>query len=132
MKQILIADDKASGRELIRTIMENSGYTVIEAANGSEALEHARASQPDLIVLDLHMPGLDGFSLVAELRRDARFASTPIIALTACAMVGDQERAKAAGFSTYVTKPVSILALRQRMLYLLENGASRKTASSAG
>lgn len=82
MKKILVADDNATARELIRTIMQNAGYAVIEAANGSEALEYARAGQPDLIILDLQMPGMNGFSIVAELCREIRFALTPIIAFT--------------------------------------------------
>lgn len=131
MKQILIADDKASGRELIRTIMESAGYEVIEAANGQEALEGARATQPDLIILDLHMPGIDGFSIVTELRQDVRFASTPIMALTACAMVGDQDRAIAAGFDSYVTKPVSMSVLRGELLHFLESWPAAQAARCA-
>ena len=121
MKQILIADDNASGRELIRTIMENAGYEVIEAANGHEALNKACDTHPALIILDLHMPGMDGFSIVAELRRDIRFASTPMVALTACAMTGDQDRAIAAGFDCYLTKPISLSVLRQELLHFLES-----------
>jgi two-component system cell cycle response regulator len=118
-KKVLIADDKEMGRELVRTVLENSGYTVIEAADGQEALQRAREASPDLIILDLHMPHLDGFSAMQELRRDPKFAATPVMALTASAMQGDRERALAAGFTGYVTKPIRLAALRvevERML----------------
>lgn len=100
--------------------MEQAGFAVIEATNRPEVIAGAHASQPDLMILDLHTPGMDGLSIVTELRQDVRFALTPIIALTACAM-GDQERAIAAGFSSYVTKAISISALREKILYLLES-----------
>jgi CheY-like chemotaxis protein len=121
MKRILIADDKATGRELVRTILETDGYEVYEAADGLQAVEQARTIQPDLIILDLHMPGLDGFGVVGILRKDAAFASTPILALTASAMMGDRERALAAGFTGYVSKPIRMATLRAEIVRLLES-----------
>src|SRR5260370_1332146 len=88
MKTVLIADDKATSRELVRTVLEKDGYSVMEAADGIEALRNARESMPDVIILDLQMPGLDGFAVLQELRKDQRFAATPIMALTASAMQG--------------------------------------------
>ena len=121
MKKVLIADDKATSRELIRTVLETLGYEITEAADGVEAVRVAREVRPDLIVLDLHMPGLDGFGVLAELRRDPNFAKTPIMALTASAMQGDRERALAAGFSSYVSKPIPLTALRTEVQRLLES-----------
>jgi len=112
MKKVLVADDKATSRELIRTVLEICGYEIAEACDGIEALRYARELKPDLIILDLHMPGVDGFGVLAELRRDATFAATPIMALTASAMQGDRERAIAAGFDSYVSKPIPLPALR--------------------
>jgi len=85
---------------------------VYEASDGIEALQSARELLPDLIILDLHMPVLDGFGVLEELRLDLRFATTPIIALTASAMQGDRELALSAGFTTYIAKPISLRALR--------------------
>ncbi|MBV8844937.1 MAG: response regulator [Bryobacterales bacterium] len=119
MKTVLVADDKATGRELVRTVLENSGYTVIEAADGVEAVKQAHDAHPDLVILDLHMPGLDGFGVIQALRREAEFASTPIIALTASAMMGDRERAMACGFTGYITKPIRLSALRGEVERLL-------------
>src|SRR5712691_2813635 len=112
MKKILIADDKATSRELVRTVLEKSGYEVFEAGTGTEAVRCAREVKPDLIILDLHMPELDGFGAIRELRGDAGFAETPIVALTASAMQGDRERALAAGFTAYIAKPIGLGTLR--------------------
>lgn len=119
MKKVLVADDKATSRELIRTVLEQSGYSVFEANDGTDALRSAREILPDLIVLDLHMPMLDGFGVLQELRRDPRFAATPIVALTASAMQGDRQRALSAGFTSYIAKPISLNALRSEMERLL-------------
>jgi len=119
MKKVLIADDKATSRELVRTVLEKSGYEVIEAGDGVEALQNARESKPDLIILDLHMPRLDGFGVIQELRRDQGFAATPVMALTASAMQGDRERALSAGFTGYISKPIQLRMLRSEVERLL-------------
>lgn len=120
MKTILIADDKPTGRELVRTVLENAGYAVIEASDGSEALRIAHESSPDLIILDLHMPEIDGFGVIEQLRRDEHFATTPVVALTASAMQGDRERALSLGFTGYITKPIRLVNLRQEVERLLK------------
>ena len=119
MKRVLVADDKESSREFVRTVLEHAGYVVAEAADGREALAKVREDPPDLVVLDLHMPGLDGFAVMEALRQDARYFSLPVVALTASAMQGDRERALAAGFVDYMTKPISVNVLRNRLLDLL-------------
>ena len=119
MKRVLVADDKESSREFVRTVLEHAGYVVEEAADGREALAKVREDPPDLVVLDLHMPGLDGFAVMEALRQDARYFSLPVVALTASAMQGDRERALAAGFVDYMTKPISVNVLRNRLLDLL-------------
>lgn len=120
MKRVLVADDKAEGRELVRTILENDGFEVHEAVDGMDAIVQARALHPDLVILDLHMPNMDGFAAVAALRRNVEFASTPVLALTASAMMGDRERALDAGFTGYVTKPIRLSALRAEVIRLLK------------
>jgi two-component system cell cycle response regulator DivK len=123
MKRILVADDKASSRELIRVVLEHSGYRVDEAADGAEALDQALAHQPDLLLLDLQMPKLDGFAVLAALRKQEPFARRPIVALTAYAMQGDREKALEAGFTSYVTKPVNLAELRRHIAELLASTA---------
>jgi CheY-like chemotaxis protein len=119
MKRLLIADDKPTNRELIRTVIESLGHQVTEAADGIEAVRVAHEQQPDMIILDLHMPGLDGFGVLAELRQDSAFRNTPIMALTASAMHGDRQRALDAGFDSYVSKPVPLPVLRDEVARLL-------------
>jgi len=119
MKKILIAEDRPSSRELIRTVLEGCGYSVCEAADGRQAVEVAKRENPDLLIVDLQMPALDGLGVLAELRRDERFADVPIVALTASAMQGDRERALEAGFTEYITKPVNLRFLREEITRLL-------------
>src|SRR5438270_13506002 len=123
MKKILIADDKATSRELLRTVLEHQGYHVMEAADGEEALQRGRAEAPDLILLDLQMPRRTGYEVLSELRKNPRHASLPIIALTASAMQGDRERALAAGFTGYLAKPVALVHLREEVQRLLQTGS---------
>lgn len=119
MKRILIADDKATSRELLRTVLERQGYAITEAADGEEALQKALAESPDLILLDLQMPRRTGYEVLSELRKDPRHAELPIIALTASAMQGDREKALAAGFTGYMAKPVPLVHLREEVKRLL-------------
>jgi two-component system, cell cycle response regulator DivK len=121
MKRILIADDKATSRELLRTVLERQGYEVMEAADGEEALQKALAETPDLILLDLQMPRRSGYEVLCELKKDPRHAALPIIALTASAMQGDRERALAAGFTGYLAKPVALVQLREEIQRLLHS-----------
>src|SRR4051812_44547852 len=119
MKKLLIADDQPAARELLRTILVNCGYEVFEAVDGTDAAAKAVDVLPDLILLDIHMPGMDGLTLCSRLREDPRFANTPIIALTAGLMGGEKERAIEAGFSEFLSKPISLSALRQTVVRLL-------------
>ncbi len=119
-RRILIADDRASSRELLRLVLVRAGYDVIEAEDGLEALEQARAGNPDLILLDLQMPRLDGYGTLAELRREERFRTLPILALTASAMRGDREKILAAGFTDYLSKPAGPELVRETVAKLLD------------
>lgn len=114
-KIVLIADDKPGGRELLRTVLESGPYVVVEAVDGEDAIRQAHEHHPDLILLDLHMPFKDGFEVIRELRSDPDFQSTPVVALTASAMQGDKEKAMAAGFTGYLTKPIRLPELRSEV-----------------
>ena len=120
MARILIVDDKPASRELGRIMLESFGHEVVEASSGREAIAAALESAPDMVLLDLHMPDLDGFATLAEFRRETQLAGTPIVALTASAMHGDDIRALEAGFSGYITKPVVLHEFRGKILSFLE------------
>jgi CheY-like chemotaxis protein len=130
MKRILIVDDKATSRELMRTVLEKQGYAILEASDGEEALEKTRSAGPDLILLDLQMPVRNGYEVLAELRKDPAYRKLPIIALTASAMQGDRERALAAGFTAYLTKPVTLSAIRGEIQRLLDPGGAHSANPS--
>jgi len=105
---ILVADDNAFSRELMRELLEASGHEILEAVNGRNALDLIRRRAPDLVFLDLQMPLQDGFSVIRELRNESRFHKLQVIAVTASAMIGDRERAIAAGFDSYIAKPIDL------------------------
>lgn len=111
--KILVAEDNPANRELIREILEGHGYEVLEAVNGLEALEQIEEKIPDLVLMDIQMPLIDGFETVSKLRKDPRFAKLPVIALTAYAMSGDEEKALMAGFDGYLSKPMDVKQLLQ-------------------
>ena len=120
MNRILVADDNPVSRELVREILDSPDYVVIEAEDGREALELIDRMKPDLVLLDIQMPGQDGFSVIRQLRSDGRYANLPVIALTAFAMRGDREKALEAGFDGYITKPIRPSLLRERVERQLE------------
>ncbi|MBM3759451.1 MAG: response regulator [Acidobacteria bacterium] len=111
MALVLVVDDKASNRELLRTALEHAGHEVIEAGDGESALEVMRQSRPKLVLLDIQMPGLDGYAVLEGVLADEELKRIPVVAVTAYAMAGDSARGKAAGFSEYITKPVPLKQL---------------------
>lgn len=111
MKTILFADDNPANRELVRDFLEAAGFQVLEACDGHDALEQLRAHRPDVVLLDVQMPKLDGLQVLAEIRQDPALARLPVIALTAYAMRGDHERMLASGFDAYLTKPIDFATL---------------------
>lgn len=123
MKTILIADDNAVSRELTRECLEDSGFHLIEASNGKEALQLLKTGRPDLVLLDIQMPEMDGYAVIRAVRADPELRTLPVIAITAFAMEGDSERAAAAGFDAYITKPIRVQSLRQEIQRLLGYGS---------
>lgn len=103
--RILIAEDFDDNRELLRLMLESAGYSVRETRDGRELVAAARAELPDLVLIDLSMPNLDGWGALTELRADALTRALPCVAVTAFAAEQDRARALAAGFDAYVTKP---------------------------
>ncbi len=121
---ILIADDKPSNRELLRAILEHADYVVIEAADGEEALLKASEANPDLVILDIHMPKRDGFGLIKELRKDPVLHALPIMALTASASLDEQDRIMDSGFDACLVKPIGPARLRAAVASLLQQSES--------
>ena len=124
MNKVLIAEDNAVNRELLRELLESRGYSVSEACDGREALEAVRQTQPDILLLDIGMPILDGFALISKIREDPASATLPVLAITAYAMHGDREKIMNSGFDGYLSKPVNANSLIAEMDRLL---AKRRT-----
>ena len=122
---VLLCDDEEVLRHLVRATLDNGEYEIVEAADGDESLELARSRRPDLIVLDMMMPGRSGLEVLRELRQDPALSRTPVIMLTARARQADQEEATAAGADRYLAKPFSPLELISVVEDLLERGESR-------
>ena len=122
MKKILVAEDDPASRELLVEVLEGLGYQVVEACDGAEALEKAVEARPDLILLDIQMPRLDGFAVVRQLRADSRFAALPILALTAYAMREDREKTLRTGFDAHIAKPFDVPTLRLQIERCLGTG----------
>lgn len=104
---ILVVEDSEANQLLACSILERDGYRVDRAATAREALERLTSRLPDLILMDMQLPGQDGLGLTRQLKADSRTSKVPIIAFTAHAMVGDKEEALAAGCSGYITKPIN-------------------------
>jgi DNA-binding response OmpR family regulator len=119
MKTILLADDEANLRILVRTTLDDPEYCILEAADGTSALELARKERPDLLVLDWMMPGIDGFEVATALRQDPTTAHIPIILLTAKGQETDKSRGYSLGTHAYIMKPFSPLELLQKVQELL-------------
>lgn len=106
-KTILIVEDNYDNRAIYEVILETAGYRVLQAHNGAEGVQLAKQRSPDLIIMDLSMPVLDGWGAMAELKSDPRTADIPVLALSAHVVVdGDYRRSQKAGFAAYLTKPI--------------------------
>jgi CheY-like chemotaxis protein len=110
MTKILIAEDNAVNRELLCELLSGE-YQIVEAADGQEAVAKVEETRPDLVLLDINMPVLDGFAVLQCIRQNPDFAHLPVIAVTAYAMKSDRERILLAGFNGYVSKPINAAAL---------------------
>ena len=129
MSKILIAEDNPVNRELLRELLEMRGHTVAEACDGEEALGMMEQSQPDLVLLDIGMPLLDGFGVIRKIRENPRFASMPVVAVTAYAMQGDREKILSSRFDGYLSKPVDARSLVQELDRLLSRQGQQEVSA---
>lgn len=127
MKTALIAEDNPVNRELLRELLEMRGYAVIEASDGEETITQMGNSIPDILLLDLNMPVLDGFGTIKRIREDPRFSSLPVLAVTAYAMRGDKEKILTSGFDGYLSKPINAAELEAELSRLLKGTSSQST-----
>jgi two-component system cell cycle response regulator DivK len=120
-KKILVVDDNQDNRELVIKVLKSKGYLLMEATDGEAALEQAIKQKPDLILMDISLPKIDGYEVTRRLKEQESFKAVPIIALTAHAMKGDREKALEAGCDGYIPKPISVRELPDQIQTFLYN-----------
>ncbi len=115
-KCILVVEDQEDNRQILRDLLGNAGFDLVEAENGEQALAALASRRPDLILMDIQLPIMDGYEATRRIRADPEMKSIPIIAVTSYALTGDEAKALAAGCNAYVTKPYSPRALLAKVL----------------
>lgn len=127
--RVLVVDDHPLNLKLTRVLLTAEGYDVETADGADEAAERLAASRPDLILMDLQMPGVDGFELTRRIKADATTASIPIVALTSAVMSEDEERARAAGCDGFITKPIDTRCFAEQIAPFVELDAAAERIS---
>jgi len=120
---ILVVEDNALNMKLLRDVFRSQGYRVVESVTVEDGLDVARAEHPDLILMDIHLPGMDGVSALKKLKADPKTSDIPVIAVTASAMPMERKEIIAAGFDGYQTKPLSVKELNGEIRSVLESRA---------
>jgi two-component system, cell cycle response regulator DivK len=120
LKRILIVEDTEDNRQILRDLLTNAGFGIVEAYDGQAAVEAASEHQPDLILMDIQLPIMNGYEAIRRIKADSKLQSIPIIAVTSYALSEDKEKARAAGCDGYVAKPFSPRQLLATVRDLLE------------
>ena len=110
-RRVLVVEDQADNRRILRDLLSSAGYEVVEALTGEEGVAAALASRPDLILMDVQLPGIDGLEATRRIKAEPALRAVPLIIVTSYALSGDDARARAAGADDYVSKPFSPRAL---------------------
>ena len=127
---ILLIEDNEQNLYLMRFLLEKSGLRVMDARNGRDGIDTARKVLPDVILLDIQLPLMDGYAVAAALREHEELSATPIIAVTSYAMPGDRERALAAGATDYIEKPINPLTFVAQVVEHLPEERSQSSESA--
>lgn len=125
--KVLLVEDNFMNKVLVKEVLTLRGFDVIEANNGVEALKALSSALPDVILMDLHLPEMDGITAMRIIKNDARYDAIPVLALTASAMKGEEEKILSNGFDGYIAKPVDVKNLAATVAgYLKKTGEERK------
>ena len=122
---ILIVEDNEKNLKLVRDVLQYRGYQTIEAASGEEGVRLAKARIPDLVLMDIQLPGMDGIAALGELRADVTTRAIPVIAVTASAMTHDRKKIMAAGFDGYQSKPIKVKEFIDAVREMLDQRAAK-------
>jgi len=115
MAKILIVEDNEMNRDMLSRRLERKGFTIVMAVDGQQGVDMARSEKPDLVLMDMSLPVMDGWAATRTIKDDAELRTIPVIALTAHAMAGDREKAMAAGCDDYDTKPIELPRLLEKI-----------------
>lgn len=126
MATVLVVDDTESGLDLVAHLVRSRGHEPVLARSGEEAVQRARTSMPDLILMDLQMPGMGGYEALEAIRREHPDATCPILAFTAYGAVGEREQALAAGFDGFFSKPIAVETFMDQLEAFLDDGTSAR------
>jgi CheY-like chemotaxis protein len=129
--RVLLAEDNEDNFDLVSLLLQRAGYEVLAARDGKEALEMARSQKPDLILMDLSLPEIDGWTVARRLKANAETKNIPIFALTAHTLPGDRKRALEAGCDGYFSKPLSVAGFGQALAEALEKVRAAREAKAA-
>jgi len=121
MPKILIVEDNEMNRDMLSRRLERRGFAIVMAVDGQQGVDMARSEKPDLILMDMSLPVMDGWTATQTIKGDAELAGIPVIALTAHAMAGDREKAMGAGCDDYDTKPIELPRLLEKIGKFLPN-----------
>lgn len=126
MSKALLVEDNANNRYLFTLLLQHAGFSVVTAQDGVSGLEIARSERPDVILLDIQMPEMDGYDVAVRLKEDPQLLSIPLIGVSSFAMPGDREKAMNSGFAGYIEKPVDPDRFASTVFSLLEKARAGK------
>jgi two-component system cell cycle response regulator DivK len=124
--RVLLVEDNPDNFELVRFLLERFGYEVLGSRDGLQALEIARREIPDLILMDLSLPGMDGWTAAQELKNSATTSHIPLLAITAHTLPGDRKRAMESGFDGYISKPINVQTFPTDISSAIENRKAKR------
>lgn len=125
MSTILIVEDNEKNMKLVRDILQHRGYQTLEAVTGGQGVQLAREQRPDLVLMDIQLPDIDGIEALRQIRTDPSLDATPVLAVSASVMPDEQQQIVASGFDAYITKPISLKPFLETVQAFLTGGRNR-------
>ena len=126
MKKILIVEDNEKNMKLVRDILRHQGYETLEAVNGLDGVRLAEQQQPDLVLMDIQLPDIDGIEALGRIRADRSLDGVPVLAVSASVMPDDQQKIISSGFDAFITKPINLKQFVETVQRFLQNGRARR------
>jgi two-component system, cell cycle response regulator DivK len=126
MKKILIVEDNEKNMKLVRDILRHQGYETLEAVNGLDGVRLAEQQQPDLVLMDIQLPDIDGIEALGRIRADRSLDAVPVLAVSASVMPDDQQKIISSGFDAFITKPINLKQFVETVQRFLQNGRARR------